>query len=336
LDGTNATGTWSIDTTGNAATATNVPYTGLTGTVPTWNQNTTGNAATATTITTVLPTTKGGTGLTSFTADQIFYAGSTSTLSQSANLQFDGTTLTTVNNAVVNGINIGVGSGSVPTNVAIGANALNANISGSDNTLVGHNVGSGMTAASDNTAVGAFTLIGTTGSEHTAFGGRALVSGNSGNGNTAIGFRSQSTMSTGSRNTSIGWRSMLAVSTGSNNTFIGQSAGSSATTGSNNVIIGSYSGVSSPVLNTGSNFVVLSNGAGAVVQYADVNKNTFFLGPIKTTGSTVANLTTLVGVTAGMRYYVTDALAPSFGVAVVGGGTETIPIFYNGTAWIVG
>ena len=44
-------------TTGNAATATNVAYTGLTGTVPTWNQNssgssgsTTGNAATATNV----------------------------------------------------------------------------------------------------------------------------------------------------------------------------------------------------------------------------------------------------------------------------------------------
>ena len=36
--------------TGNAATATNVAYSGLTGTVPTWNQNTTGNAATATTV----------------------------------------------------------------------------------------------------------------------------------------------------------------------------------------------------------------------------------------------------------------------------------------------
>ncbi len=47
--------TWNQDTTGNAATATtasNVPYSGLTGTVPTWNQDTTGNAATATTATT--------------------------------------------------------------------------------------------------------------------------------------------------------------------------------------------------------------------------------------------------------------------------------------------
>jgi len=37
----------SMNITGNAATATNVAYSGLTGTVPTWNQNTTGNAATA-------------------------------------------------------------------------------------------------------------------------------------------------------------------------------------------------------------------------------------------------------------------------------------------------
>jgi hypothetical protein len=42
--------TWNQNTTGNAATATNVPYSGLTGTVPTWNQNTTGNAATATNV----------------------------------------------------------------------------------------------------------------------------------------------------------------------------------------------------------------------------------------------------------------------------------------------
>jgi hypothetical protein len=50
--------TWNQDTTGNAATATtaatatNVAYIGLTGTVPTWNQSTTGNAATATTAAT--------------------------------------------------------------------------------------------------------------------------------------------------------------------------------------------------------------------------------------------------------------------------------------------
>lgn len=53
--------TWNQNTTGNAATATYatsagtaaaVPYGNLTGTVPTWNQNTTGNAATATKLAT--------------------------------------------------------------------------------------------------------------------------------------------------------------------------------------------------------------------------------------------------------------------------------------------
>jgi len=61
---------------GNAATATNVAYSGLTGTVPTWNQNTTGSAATLTTargiygnnfdgsasLTQIIPSTYGGTG----------------------------------------------------------------------------------------------------------------------------------------------------------------------------------------------------------------------------------------------------------------------------------
>jgi hypothetical protein len=42
-------GTITASLNGNASTATNVAYSGLTGTVPTWNQNTTGNAATVTT-----------------------------------------------------------------------------------------------------------------------------------------------------------------------------------------------------------------------------------------------------------------------------------------------
>jgi hypothetical protein len=50
LPGVNIAG--NQDTSGNAATASNVAYSGLTGTVPTWNQDTTGNAATATALAT--------------------------------------------------------------------------------------------------------------------------------------------------------------------------------------------------------------------------------------------------------------------------------------------
>lgn len=56
-------------------------------------------------------------------------------------------------------------------------------------------------------------------------------------------------------------------------------------------------------------------------------------GTIKTLGYTVATLPTGV---VGARAYVTDALTPVFGATVVTGGAVTIPVFYNGTNWIVG
>jgi len=40
--------------------------------------------------------------------------------------------------------------------------------------------------------------------------------------------------------------------------------------------------------------------------------------------------------TQGRRAWVTNALAPAFGSAPVGGGAVVIPVFDNGTAWIVG
>ena len=61
-------------------------------------------------------------------------------------------------------------------------------------------------------------------------------------------------------------------------------------------------------------------------------KNLSVSGTVQTQGYTVATLPT--GVT-GMRAYVTNALAPSYGSTVVGGGSVTIPVFYNGTNWIV-
>jgi cytoskeletal protein CcmA (bactofilin family) len=61
LTGGGASGTWGISVTGNAATATNVAYSGLTGAVPTWNQNTTGTAAN---VSGTVAVANGGTGAT--------------------------------------------------------------------------------------------------------------------------------------------------------------------------------------------------------------------------------------------------------------------------------
>ena len=51
----------------------------------------------AVTVAGTLATTNGGTGLTSFTANRVFYSSSTSAIGSSANLTFDGTTLTASN-----------------------------------------------------------------------------------------------------------------------------------------------------------------------------------------------------------------------------------------------
>jgi hypothetical protein len=53
-------------------------------------------------------------------------------------------------------------------------------------------------------------------------------------------------------------------------------------------------------------------------------------------GFTVATLPAGLPIAfVGARTYVTDALAPAFGAPVAGGGAVTIPVFFDGAAWIV-
>jgi len=59
-----------------------------------------------------------------------------------------------------------------------------------------------------------------------------------------------------------------------------------------------------------------------------------FNGPINTLKTTVASLPTAG--TAGRRAFVTDALAPTFGSAVTGGGAVNVPVYDTGAAWFVG
>ena len=56
-----------------------------------------------------------------------------------------------------------------------------------------------------------------------------------------------------------------------------------------------------------------------------------FGGPARLKGYTVA---TLPAGTQGDTAFVTDALAPAFLAAVVGGGAIVTTVFYNGAAWV--
>ena len=54
------------------------------------------------------------------------------------------------------------------------------------------------------------------------------------------------------------------------------------------------------------------------------------------TNYTVATLPSAVTSGKGARSFVTDALAPTFGTTVVGGGAVAIPVYSDGTNWKVG
>lgn len=59
-------------------------------------------------------------------------------------------------------------------------------------------------------------------------------------------------------------------------------------------------------------------------------------GDIRTQAVTVATLASAATAGIGSRSFVTDALAPSFGVAATGGGTVSVPVYSDGATWLVG
>jgi hypothetical protein len=52
--------------------------------------------------------------------------------------------------------------------------------------------------------------------------------------------------------------------------------------------------------------------------------------------SVVADLPSAVTSGVGSRLFVTNALAPTFGATVVGGGAVAVPVYSDGTNWKVG
>lgn len=73
------------------------------------------------------------------------------------------------------------------------------------------------------------------------------------------------------------------------------------------------------------------------------NRVDAILGQLKTneiipalTNYTVATLPSAVTSGVGSRSFVTNALAPTFGTTVVGGGSVAVPVYSDGTNWKVG
>ena len=86
---------------------------------------------------------------------------------------------------------------------------------------------------------------------------------------------------------------------------------------------------------------IANGGTGTTsTRFANLTTNVTGILPVANggTGAGVAyTVATLPAAgTQGRRSWVTNALAPTFGAVPVGGGAVVIPVFDNGTAWIVG
>ena len=140
--------------------------------------------------------------------------------------------------AVINGVNVGRGSGNVVSNTRVGDGALNVNTTGSSNTAVGKLALLNNTTGSDNTSIGLDSMVSnTTGNNNAAFGSNALRSNNS-SGNTGIGFYALYSNTTGSNNVGLGSYSLYSNTTATGNTATGYFSLYSNTTGGSNTATG--------------------------------------------------------------------------------------------------
>jgi hypothetical protein len=230
---------------------------------------------------TALPVANGGTGLTSVTSGQVPYGNGSSALSTSANLTFNGETLT-VNSVAVSARSTESNGGS--QNTAVGDSALSTSVSGVDTysscTAVGYsalrdnensaNVAVGAYSLSTNTAGFANTAVGNNalrtndvGSSNTALGYNALQDSLSAEYNTAIGESALNNTITGGSNTAVGYRSMINVKSGQNTALGYGSLGNAFAdiTGGTNIGIGYNTGGS---LTSGAGNIIIHSGTTAV------------------------------------------------------------------------
>jgi hypothetical protein len=230
------------------------------------------------------------------------------------------------------GIAVGLGAGSVATNIAVGDTALDSNTTGSNNTAVGYNALTSNTDGIQNTAYGSQALDANTGGDYNvAVGYDALSAATTVNYNTGVGYRALNATVTGAGNTAVGSDALL-LTTGANNTAVGYAAGNSLTTGSNNTVIGYDADASSATV---SNEVTIGNSSVTSLRAPGLTL-TVGLKWINNGTQTVAALVAAGTAGAGARAVVTDANATTFHAIVAGGGANVVPVFSDGTNWRIG
>lgn len=180
---------------------------------------------------------KGGAGVAGGSNTQVQY-NSSGSLAGSANMTFNGTTLTLANDASISGLTVGRGAGAVASNTAVGFAALPANTTGTSNIAIGQYALLSNTTGSSNIGVGWTSLQYNNGTGNSAVGYNAMQQNTLGLSNSAFGFLSLSSNTTANYNSGLGAYSLTSNTTGVNNTAVGYQSLNSNTTASNNTAVG--------------------------------------------------------------------------------------------------
>ena len=265
--------------------------------------------------------------------------------------------VTTTPDAVINGVNVGKGGGSVATNVRVGNQTLTFNTTGSSNTSVGFSSLYFNTTGSRNTSVGVNSLQNnTTASGNTGVGNSALQNNTTGFGNTATGDFTLISNTTGSGNTAAGAASMYLNTTGASNTSVGRAALENNTTGNFNIAVGDNAGslfLGSGNLNTITNnsifigtdsralannqtnqivigHLAIGNGSNTVTLGNDSITNTYLKGAVTLTGALNGTSATFGG---GITLTGAQTIQTSTGnlTLATAGGNGNILLSPNGT-----
>jgi hypothetical protein len=175
------------------------------------------------------------------------------------------TTVTGSNDASINGLTVGRGSGSISTNTVLGASALGTTNTEGAQTAVGYQ---------------ALTSVTSGGFINSAFGWEALKANTTGTTNVGIGARALTGNLSGSNSTAVGYQALQANTSGAGNTAVGYQAGYSNLTSIYNVYYGFLSGY----LSTGGRNTFIGTTAG----YNCAGSSNTFVGSLDSTGAYAA------------------------------------------------
>jgi len=131
-----------------------------------------------------------------------------------------------VDDAIINGVIVGKGGGSILTNTVLGQETFGSNNTGDENTAIGYGALKDNTSGNRNVALGTNAArVNTTGSYNAALGRDSLRFNTTGSQNSGVGVLALYLNTTGNYNTAVGYRAGLSNTTGSGNVFIGYKAG---------------------------------------------------------------------------------------------------------------